>query len=157
MALVNKTFTSPTSGVEHVMQFNTLPPMSNMEYQAFILEVILPFSGIMFDAASAGEDDIFQDKKTIFKDLFSQIAAKLSDKRVLVLFEDMLKGALYEDPSDHLMKPIKINDFFDNEFALMNQVFVSLLEVNFGHLFTENGILQLLQSQTMNMALTANE
>lgn len=157
MALVNKTFTSTTSNTEYEMQFKTLPPLMNMEYRNFILQILLPSTGIMFDNATGDGDEIFQDKKSMFKDLFSHVATMISDRKVITLFEDMLKGAMYEDPEDHQMKPLKIDEFFDNEFALMDRVFIYLLEVNFKHLFTEDGILQLLQSQTMNMALTAKE
>ena len=157
MALVTKDFESTVhEGVTHTIQFKTLPPMTNFKYKTFILEILLPMSGVMFDSANnKGDDDLFQDKSTMFKDLFSHLSTMLSDQRVINLLEDMLKGAQYECQDTCEMKPLKINEFFDDEVALMDKVFMYLLEVNFKHLFTQDGILQLLQGQTINMISTS--
>lgn len=157
MALVTKQFTSTQDeSVEYNITFKTLPPLTNWKYKTFILEILLPMSGVMFDSSADTSDDIFKDKKTTWQDLFAHLSKMISDPRVLTLFEDMLKGATYEDPNTYESKPLIMDKFFDDEIALMDQVFMSLLEVNFSHLFTKNGILQLLQNQTMSMVLTAD-
>lgn len=156
MAYVKKKFNSEVTNSSYEFNFKTLPPLVNFKYKAFILEIVLPMTGKMFDN-SMDQDPLFEDKKTIFSDMFSHLATKLSDQRVINLLEDMLEGATYTCPITNKTKDLVLNEFFDGEFGLLDEIFIYLLEVNFKHLFTEKGILKLLPTKALGLITTDEE
>jgi len=158
MAFVAKKIESKQKNHTFEIEFKTLDIYKAFSYQSFIGEIILPITGGMMDEQSnVSEDDIFGNKSTMFKDLFTHLAKSLSDPRMQELFAEMMEGAQYKCPITKQQKPLNPEELFDGDFAFMNDVFMQALEVNFSHLFTEGGILKSLTGKTLGLLSTEIE
>lgn len=155
MAAEDKTF--KINNLDYVVTIKQLKVRDKFKAQGFIAEIILPIMGGMMDDKTKDPEDIFSEtKNTMFKDLFQHIAEKLGDERLWDLFENMLVGATYKDPSTGTVIAFNLDEFCEHKDGIvtMNELLMFCIEVNFSSLFTENGILQSLTGKTLDLITT---
>lgn len=156
MAAEDKTF--KINDLSYVVTVKQLKVRDKFKAQGLIAEIILPIMGGMMDEKSKDAEDIFNEtKSTMFKDLFKHVAEKLSDERLWDLFEKMLVGATYKDPTTGAVLAFNLEEFCEHKDGIttMNELLMFCIEVNFSSLFTENGILQSLTGKTLDLITTA--
>ena len=156
MAAEDKTF--KINDLSYVVTVKQLKVRDKFKAQGLIAEIILPIMGGMMDEKSKDAEDIFNEtKSTMFKDLFKHVAEKLSDERLWDLFEKMLVGATYKDPTTGTVLAFNLEEFCEHKDGIttMNELLMFCIEVNFSSLFTENGILQSLTGKTLDLITTA--
>ena len=156
MAAEDKTF--KINDLSYVVTVKQLKVRDKFKAQGLIAEIILPIMGGMMDEKTKDAEDIFNEtKSTMFKDLFKHVAEKLSDERLWDLFEKMLAGATYKDPTTGTVLAFNLEEFCEHKDGIttMNELLMFCIEVNFSSLFTENGILQSLTGKTLDLITTA--
>ena len=156
MAAEDKTF--KINDLSYVVTVKQLKVRDKFKAQGLIAEIILPIMGGMMDEKTKDAEDIFNEtKSTMFKDLFKHVAEKLSDERLWDLFEKMLVGATYKDPTTGTVLAFNLEEFCEHKDGIttMNELLMFCIEVNFSSLFTENGILQSLTGKTLDLITTA--
>ena len=156
MAAEDKTF--KINDLSYVVTVKQLKGRDKFKAQGLIAESILPIMGGMMDEKTKDAEDIFNEtKSTMFKDLFKHVAEKLSDERLWDLFEKMLVGATYKDPTTGTVLAFNLEEFCEHKDGIttMNELLMFCIEVNFSSLFTENGILRSLTGKTLDLITTA--
>jgi len=156
MAAEDKTF--KINDLSYVVTVKQLKVRDKFKAQGLIAEIILPIMGGMMDEKTKDAEDIFNEtKSTMFKDLFKHVAEKLSDERLWDLFEKMLVGATYKDPTTGTVLAFNLEEFCEHKDGIttMNELLMFCIEVNFSSLFTENGILRSLTGKTLDLITTA--
>lgn len=155
MAYEEKTF--KINDKDYLVTIKHLKVRDKFKGQGYISEIVLPIMGGMIDEKAKDADEIFYDvKSTMYKDLFTHLATKLSEDRLWDMFENMLVGATYKCPASGQVLPLNLEEFCEHKdgAVTMNELLMFCVEANFSSLFTDNGILQSLAGKTVDLITT---